>query len=93
MICLRSKSSATLQNASFAVSGSGEYGTWAFLPVTDGTYIQQRPSQALLQKKINGRRHLSGVSDFLHLRWGYKIIVLELRERRKHLRSADCFTE
>ncbi|PMD58787.1 alpha/beta-hydrolase [Hyaloscypha bicolor E] len=60
MICLRSKNSTVLQNASFAVSGSGEYGTWAFPPVTDGTYIQQRPSQALLQKKVNGKRHLSG---------------------------------
>ena len=33
--------------------------------MTDGTYIQQRPSQALLQKKVNGLRHLAGVSNFI----------------------------
>ncbi|KAH8680007.1 carboxylesterase type B [Tricladium varicosporioides] len=60
MACLRAQNSTTLQQASFAVSGSGEYGTWAFPPVTDGTYVQQRPSQALLQKKVNGKRHLTG---------------------------------
>ncbi|KAL8841919.1 MAG: hypothetical protein Q9170_000699 [Blastenia crenularia] len=58
--CLVSKDTATLQNASASISGSSRYGTWAFLPVTDGTFIQQLPSQQLLEKRVNGRRILSG---------------------------------
>lgn len=59
--CLVSKGTDTLQNASALVSGSGRFGTFAFLPVTDGSYIQQLPSQQLLEKRVNGRRILSGV--------------------------------
>ncbi|KAN0106631.1 alpha/beta-hydrolase [Hyaloscypha variabilis] len=58
--CLVAQNTTTLQLASFNVTGSAPYGTWGFAPVTDGTYIQQRPSQALLQKKVNGLRELSG---------------------------------
>ncbi|KAL8748907.1 MAG: hypothetical protein Q9184_007029, partial [Pyrenodesmia sp. 2 TL-2023] len=58
--CLISKDTDTLQNASAYISGSGRYGTWAFLPVTDGSFIQQLPSQQLLEKRVNGRRILSG---------------------------------
>lgn len=58
--CLVGKDTATLQNASAHVSTSGAYGTWAFLPVTDGVFIRQRPSQQLLQKQVNGIRILSG---------------------------------
>lgn len=59
--CLISKDTETLQNASNYISGSSRYGTWAFLPVTDGSFIQQSPSQQLLTKRVNGRRMLSGV--------------------------------
>ncbi|KUJ18614.1 alpha/beta-hydrolase [Mollisia scopiformis] len=48
--CLVAQNSTTLQEASFN----------GFTPMTDGTYIQQRPSQALLQKKVNGLKQLSG---------------------------------
>lgn len=59
--CLVSKNTDTLQNASAYISGSSRYGTWAFLPVTDGSFIQQLPSQQLLEKRVNGKRILSGV--------------------------------
>ena len=36
------------------------YGTWAFLPVTDGTFVQDIPSQQLLRKQVNGRNLLIG---------------------------------
>ncbi|RDL31136.1 Carboxylic ester hydrolase [Venustampulla echinocandica] len=58
--CLVAKDTITLQQASFNVSASGVYGSWAFLPVTDGTFIQQRPSQQLLQKRVNGMIHMAG---------------------------------
>ena len=64
--CLLEKDTQTLQEASSIISGSGRYGTWAFLPVTDGSFIQQTPSQQLLTKRVNGRRMLSGVNEEDH---------------------------
>lgn len=58
--CLVSKDTVVLQNASAVISGSGRYGTWAFLPVTDGVFIQQLPSQQLLKKQVNGNSILVG---------------------------------
>lgn len=58
--CLVSKNTTVLQNASFSVSASGTYGTWGFLPVTDGVFIQNTPSQQFLQKKVNGLNLMVG---------------------------------
>ncbi|KAI9759113.1 MAG: hypothetical protein M4579_002560 [Chaenotheca gracillima] len=58
--CLVGKDTATLQNASQVVSTRGKFGTWGFLPVTDGTFVQQLPSQQLLKKQLNGKRLLVG---------------------------------
>ena len=58
--CLVGKDTATLQNASSTISGSGTFGTWAFLPVTDGTFVQQVPSTQLINGPLNGLRVLSG---------------------------------
>lgn len=58
--CLVAQNTTTLQEASFDVSASGKYGSWAFLPVTDGNFVAQTPSQQLLQKRVNGRRLLIG---------------------------------
>ena len=55
-----SKDTETLMTASAAISGSGTYGTWGFLPVTDGIFVQQLPSQQLLQKQVNGKNLLVG---------------------------------
>jgi carboxylesterase type B len=52
--CLVSKDSATLMNASATLSETGKYGTWAFLPVTDGLFVQDLPSRQLLRKELNG---------------------------------------
>lgn len=50
-----------LQNASFKVSEAGPWGTFAFLPVTDGTFIQDLPSSQLFSgSALNGKRMLSG---------------------------------
>ncbi|KAF2730933.1 carboxylesterase type B [Polyplosphaeria fusca] len=57
--CLQSQDTETLQKASNDISTSGVYGSWAFLPVTDGLFIQSTPSQALLKRKINGHNHLT----------------------------------
>ncbi|KAK3060605.1 hypothetical protein LTR53_020063, partial [Teratosphaeriaceae sp. CCFEE 6253] len=58
--CLLSKDSATLINASTTVSQEGSYGTWAFLPVTDGIFVQDLPSRQLARGQVNGRNLLVG---------------------------------
>ena len=58
--CLVEKDAETLQNASGTISQSGNYGTWAFLPVTDGALVQDTPSRQLLARKVNGRNALVG---------------------------------
>ncbi|OBT45571.1 hypothetical protein VE00_03497 [Pseudogymnoascus sp. WSF 3629] len=58
--CLIAKDSMTLQQASSQISTTQTYGTWAFLPVTDGTFIKQLPSKQLLAKNVNGKRILVG---------------------------------
>jgi carboxylesterase type B len=58
--CLLSKDTATLQRASVAVTATVTYGTWAFLPVTDGTLVQSVPSSQLLEKRVNGHSLLVG---------------------------------
>ena len=63
--CLLTVDSLTLQNASAYVSaGPGAvYGQWAFLPVTDGSILRERPSTQLTAGKVNGIRMLSTVSQ------------------------------
>lgn len=58
--CLVAQNTTTLQLASFAVSASGTFGSWGFLPVTDGVFVQQRPSQQLLARQVNGQHLLVG---------------------------------
>lgn len=36
------------------------YGTWVFLPVTDGVFVQDEPSRQLLEQRVNGRNALVG---------------------------------
>ena len=43
--CLVNKDTPTLQYASASVSGSSRYGTWVFLPVTNGVFVQRLSSQ------------------------------------------------
>lgn len=61
--CLVAADSEVLQNASGTVSTTlGYFGSFAFLPVIDGDYIQERPAAQLLRAKLNGKRVLIGVS-------------------------------
>ena len=64
--CLVNKDTITLQSASATVSASSRYGTWAFVPVTDGSFVQQLPSQQLLKKQVNGNSILVGVGHHFY---------------------------
>ncbi|QSZ29323.1 hypothetical protein DSL72_003837 [Monilinia vaccinii-corymbosi] len=57
--CLVGMDTIALQNASAYVSANGDYGQWAFLPVTDGEFLLKRPSEQLLAGEVNGVRLLS----------------------------------
>lgn len=58
--CLRKADTTVLQKASAKVSEAGPFGTFAFLPVTDGTFVQRRPTEQLIPKLVKGKRILSG---------------------------------
>lgn len=58
--CLRNADTVVVQNASAKVSEAGPFGTFAFLPVTDGSFVKQRPSQQLAARAVKGVRVLSG---------------------------------
>lgn len=63
--CLVAADTLVLQNASGTVSTTrGYFGSFAFQPVVDGSYIETRPSQQLLTSQVNGKRILIGVSIF-----------------------------
>ncbi|OCK79810.1 carboxylesterase [Lepidopterella palustris CBS 459.81] len=58
--CLVAANTSILQAASGTVSTSGAFGTFAFLPVVDRCFIEERPTVQLLQKRLNAKRVLSG---------------------------------
>jgi hypothetical protein len=58
--CLRNSDSELLQNSSAEVSEASPFGSFAFLPVTDGCFVQKLPSSQLISKALSGQRILSG---------------------------------
>ena len=51
--CLRAADVDTLQAANIEINGSGFFGTFVFVPVVDGTFITERPTESLLKGNIN----------------------------------------
>jgi len=58
--CLVNASFTTLQNASGEATKLVPYGTWAFLPVTDGVLLEELPSAQLLSGAVNGKYTMCG---------------------------------
>ncbi|KAI1132223.1 Alpha/Beta hydrolase protein [Nemania abortiva] len=59
--CLVAADTEVLQNASGTVSTTiGYWGSFAFLPVIDDDYIQERPAAQLLRARLSGKRVLVG---------------------------------
>ncbi|KAF8869965.1 alpha beta-hydrolase [Infundibulicybe gibba] len=52
--CLRAADAEILEAANVHIGNSTFFGTWAFVPVVDGTFIRQRPTEAFKQGKLNG---------------------------------------
>ncbi|KAJ7203223.1 alpha/beta-hydrolase [Mycena rebaudengoi] len=64
MACLRAVNVNTLENANSNINRAGFYGTFVFVPVMDGTFIRQRATEALLQRKVNGKALLALTNTF-----------------------------
>jgi carboxylesterase type B len=60
LACLRGKDSITLQRANENITANNFYGNWAFLPVTDNSFLKTLPSIALANKRVNGESILVG---------------------------------
>ena len=58
--CLRESETDVLQNASAKVSEASAFGSFVFLPVIDGTFVQDLPSSQLVAKSLKGQRILAG---------------------------------
>ena len=58
--CLVTKDSLTLQKSSYAVSGTGAFGEYVFVPVVDDIFIQQQPTRQLQHGQTNGFKVLVG---------------------------------
>lgn len=54
LACLREVDVDTLQVANVNICNSVFFGTFAFVPVVDGTLVTERPTQLLKQGKVNG---------------------------------------
>lgn len=90
--CLVAQNASIIAAAANNISQEGAYGNWAFDPVIDGIFVEQAPSQALLQKKVNGVRLLSGVSSVERSdeTWGIADRVrIEQRQRRARLHAGQ----
>ncbi|KAJ4478531.1 Alpha/Beta hydrolase protein [Lentinula lateritia] len=59
LTCLRAVDAVTLETLNNNIIAGGFYGTFIFVPVVDGTFIMQRPTEALAQGKVNGKALLS----------------------------------
>ncbi|KAG6830004.1 hypothetical protein H0H92_002695 [Tricholoma furcatifolium] len=62
--CLRNVPATDLETVNGNVGNSGFFGVFLFVPVVDGELIQERPTQALQQGKVNGEIALSVTNAF-----------------------------
>ncbi len=52
--CLRNVDIELLDSVNSNIAANGFYGTFIFVPVVDGTFITERPTEALKKGKVNG---------------------------------------
>ena len=51
--CLRAADVNCLQSSNLEISASGFFGTFVFVPVVDGSFITERPTELLKAGKVN----------------------------------------
>ena len=52
--CLRAVDVNSLQSVNSKIAASGFFGTFVFVPVVDGSFITERPTEILKAGKVNG---------------------------------------
>ncbi|KAJ7216264.1 Alpha/Beta hydrolase protein, partial [Mycena rebaudengoi] len=62
--CLRAVGTHVLETANNNINTAGFFGTFVFVPVVDGTFIRQRATEALSQRKVNGVSLLAMTNTF-----------------------------
>ncbi|KAF8344962.1 alpha beta-hydrolase [Amanita rubescens] len=61
--CLRNADIGLLDSVNSRISANAFYGTVIFVPVVDGTFITERPTEVLQKGKVNGEMLLSFTSS------------------------------
>ncbi|TFK35569.1 Alpha/Beta hydrolase protein [Crucibulum laeve] len=64
MTCLRAVNPAVLQNTNVNITSNAFFGTFIFVPVVDGTFITQRPTELLKERRVNGDAFLAVTNTF-----------------------------
>jgi len=64
LACLRTVDIDTLQAANIKINLSGFFGTFVFVPVVDGTFIRDRPTEILKSGRVNGVRGIYPCASF-----------------------------
>ncbi|KAJ7201526.1 Alpha/Beta hydrolase protein [Mycena rebaudengoi] len=64
MACLRAVDANILETANTDINAGGFFRTFLFVPVVDGIFIRQRATEALAQRKVNGRALLAVTNTF-----------------------------
>ncbi|KAF7327270.1 Carboxylic ester hydrolase [Mycena kentingensis (nom. inval.)] len=62
--CLRATPTSELQTANLNINLNTFVGTYAFPPVVDGSFIRERPLEALRKGRVNGEMLLVGTNAF-----------------------------
>ncbi|KAJ7116473.1 cephalosporin esterase [Mycena epipterygia] len=64
LACLRNSSVGTLEAANVNISAHNFFGTFSMVPVVDGVFLTQRPSEAIRRGELNGKALLSVTNSF-----------------------------
>ncbi|KAE9408455.1 alpha/beta-hydrolase [Gymnopus androsaceus JB14] len=59
LTCLRGVNASVLETVNFNINADAFFGTFLWVPVVDGTFITQRPTESLKQGKVNGKALLA----------------------------------
>ncbi|TFY52605.1 hypothetical protein EVG20_g10483, partial [Dentipellis fragilis] len=66
LACLRTAPATALNAADQSIGEANFMEVYTFVPVVDGEFIVERPTVTMARGKVNGVRHLSPSSSFLH---------------------------
>lgn len=83
--CLTSVDELTFANASNAISAAAYFGYWDWVPVVDGTFLVDRPTQLIQQGKYNAKH----VVDLHNTNEGYVFTNQALANEDANLSDSD----